>query len=312
MSRYKTPLRYPGGKQKLAPFVLEVLRANDLVGGQYVEPYAGGAGVGIELLLDNHVSKIHLNDSSFPVYAFWRSIQRNSEEVCRMISTASLTVDEWKVRREIVRQPKGHSQLEVGFSAFYLNRCNRSGVLSGGLIGGLAQEGQWKMDARFPRNELIRRIEAIALRANAIVLKNWDAERFMEEHIPTLPEDTLVYCDPPYFDKANRLYLNSYDEADHRRIAKVIQSRLSRKWLVSYDSVPEIMGYYGKRRSFVYDLQYNASRAYLGREVFVFSDDLRLPHGSSLPNIDSAIKANASLLHLVSGAKTPRAAISIG
>lgn len=296
MSRYRTPLRYPGGKQKLAPFVLEILQANDLVGGHYVEPYAGGAGVGLELLMDNHVKKIHLNDSSFPVYAFWRSVQKNPEELCRMIATASLTVAEWKVRREIVRQPKGHSQLEVGFSVFYLNRCNRSGVLSGGLIGGLAQDGNWKMDARFPRNELIRRIEAIALRASSIVLKNWDAERFIEQYVPTLPKNTLVYCDPPYFDKANRLYLNSYDEEDHRRIAKVIQSSLNRKWLVSYDSVPEIIEYYGKRRSFTYDLQYNASRVYLGREVFIFSDDLQLPRESSLRNIDDAIKAHASLL----------------
>ena len=170
MSKHSTPLRYPGGKGRLTPFILEILRQNDLLGGHYVEPYAGGAGVAMQLLLTRQVSKIHLNDSSIPVYAFWKSLISKPDELCRLISTASLTVDEWKRQREILRNPRGHDQLEVGFSAFYLNRCNRSGVLSGGLIGGLAQDGDWKMDARFPRNELIRRVEAIAALKSSICL----------------------------------------------------------------------------------------------------------------------------------------------
>lgn len=293
MTRYYTPLRYPGGKQKLTPFILEILKENDLLSGHYVEPYAGGAGVALELLLGKHVSKIHLNDSALPVYAFWRSVLSKPDELCGMISRASLTVEEWKRRRDIVRNPKEHTLLELGFSTFYLNRCNRSGVLSGGLIGGLLQEGVWKMDARFSRNELIRRIEVIASRASSIVLKNWDAERFISEHIPDLPNNTLVYCDPPYFEKASRLYLNSYEEADHLRIAKFIQTRLRNKWVVSYDSAPQILDYYKERRSFLYDLQYNASKVYKGREIFVFSDSLKLPKSSILPNIDVAIRRSA-------------------
>ncbi|AQQ28876.1 DNA adenine methylase [Burkholderia cenocepacia] len=307
MSRYRTPLRYPGGKQKLAPFISEILEANDMIGGHYVEPYAGGAGVALELLLDNKVSKIHLNDCSVPVYAFWRSILSKPEEFCRLISSASLTVDEWKRRREIVRQPKGHSQLEVGFSAFYLNRCNRSGVLSAGLIGGLEQSGEWKMDARFPRNELIRRIELIASRSSAIVLKNWDAERFMVDHVASLPLETLVYCDPPYFEKASRLYLNSYCEEDHRRISNTIQNDLGRRWVVSYDNAPQIVEYYSNRRSFVYDLQYNASRVYKGKEVFVFSDDLTLPRSSSLRYIDEVIQGYDEVMPVVNYERPERA-----
>jgi DNA adenine methylase len=290
MTRYYTPLRYPGGKQKLTPFILELIQANNLQGGHYVEPYAGGAGVALELLLGNHVKKIHLNDSALPVYAFWRSVLSKADELCSLISKASLTVDEWKLRREIVRNPKEHTLLELGYSTFYLNRCNRSGVLSGGLIGGLDQTGEWKMDARFSRNELIRRIEVIASRSSSIVLKNWDAERFIEEHVQGLPENTLVYLDPPYFEKASRLYLNSYAEEDHERIAKFIQSKLTKRWVVSYDSAPQILNYYKRSRSFLYDLQYNASTVYKGREIFVFSNDLKLPVTSKLPAIEAAIK----------------------
>ncbi|QQJ96428.1 DNA adenine methylase [Burkholderia ambifaria] len=311
MSRYRTPLRYPGGKQKLAPFISEILAANNMIGGHYVEPYAGGAGVALELLLDNKVSKIHLNDCSVPVYAFWRSILSKPEEFCRLISSASLTVEEWKRRREIVRQPKGHSQLEVGFSAFYLNRCNRSGVLSGGLIGGLEQNGEWKMDARFPRNELIRRIELIASRSSAIVLRNWDAERFMVDHVSSLPIETLVYCDPPYFEKASRLYLNSYCEDDHRRISNTIQNDLGRRWVVSYDNAPQIVEYYSNRRSFVYDLQYNASRVYKGKEIFVFSDDLTLPRSSSLRYIDDVIQDYDEIMPVAHHGRQERARVEV-
>jgi len=289
MSRYKTPLRYPGGKQKLTPFVLEVMAANDLVGGDYAEPYAGGAGVAIDLLLNGKVTHIHLNDSSRAVHFFWYSILNHTEAFCRRISSASLTVPEWRRQKAILSRPSEFSSLDLGFSLFFLNRCNRSGIPSGGVIGGLDQTGEWKMDARFPRNELITRIEAIAAKKQFITLKNWDAEKFIIEHIPTLPEKSLIYCDPPYYHKASRLYLNHYEPGDHKRIAKVIQTKIKHPWIVSYDGVPEVLGFYAKRRSFLYDLQYNAGKAYKGREVFVFSDDVNLPQKSEIVAIDRAL-----------------------
>lgn len=291
MSRYRTPLRYPGGKQKLWPFVSEVLSHNDASGGHYVEPFAGGAGVAIELLTRGLVECVHLNDSSLPVYAFWRSVLVHTDELCARISAASLTVEEWLRRREVVRSPETHEELEVGFSTLYLNRCNRSGVLSGGLIGGLNQTGRWLMDARFNRNELIRRIELIAVHADAIFLRNWDAERFICEYVPTLPDQAFVYCDPPYFHKSSRLYLNHYQPDDHERLANVVQSKIRQQWMVSYDNATEIRKFYAERQSFAYDIQYNAARAYKGREVFFFSDRVRVPARSVLLNIDVALPA---------------------
>jgi DNA adenine methylase len=289
MSQHQTPLRYPGGKQRLAPFIREILVENGLTAGDYVEPYAGGAGVAMELLLSSDVERVHLNDSSYPIYAFWNSVLTQAEEICRRISTATLTVEEWKRQREILRAPSDNDEIDVGFSAFYLNRCNRSGVLTGGVIGGLEQTGRWKIDARFPRDELIRRIEAIADRAGAITLRNLDAEKFITEYIPGLPLETFVYCDPPYYEKSSRLYLNRYQAEDHSRIANVIQTQLPRKWVVSYDGAPQILRFYNERRYFLYDLQYNASRVYKGTEVFIFSDDVRIPTHSQLRYINDAL-----------------------
>lgn len=288
MSRYKTPLRYPGGKQKLAPFVAEVMVGNGLRGGHYAEPYAGGAGVAIELLLNGIASHIHLNDSCSAVYSFWKSVVNETEEFCRRISRASLNVREWRKQQEILRNRDEHGVLDVGFSMFYLNRVNRSGILSGGLIGGLAQEGEWLMDARFPRMELIRRVENIARHKKHIHLRNWDAERFITTYLPRLPSESLVYCDPPYFEKADRLYLNHYQPEDHRRIARIIQ-RIKLPWIVSYDTAPDILEYYARRRAFIYGLQYNALRAYVGTEVFFFSDRLEIGSRSAVKSIDAAL-----------------------
>lgn len=292
MGRYKTPLRYPGGKQKLAPFVTEVMVENNLRGGHYAEPYAGGAGVAIELLLSGIASQIHLNDSCYAVYSFWKSVINEPEEFCRRISRASLNVHEWRKQRNVLMNRSEYSALDVGFSMFYLNRVNRSGILSGGLIGGLAQKGEWLMDARFPRTELIQRVENIARYKKHIHLRNWDAERFITTYLPRLPSESLVYCDPPYFDKADRLYLNHYRPEDHKRIAKVIQ-KIKLPWAVSYDAAPEIMNCYSRRRAFVYGLQYNAQNAYVGTEVFFFSDQLKIADRSAVKSINSVLSCGS-------------------
>ena len=294
MNRYKTPLRYPGGKQRLAPFVLEVMAENGLVGGDYVEPYAGGAGVAMELLLNGDVAQVHLNDASPALYAFWKAMLEHPEEFCRRISGASLTVEEWKRQKQILAAPESADLMDLGFSLFFLNRCNRSGIPSGGIIGGLDQTGRWKMDARFTRTALIARVEAIASRRDRIQVTGMDAEDFIINVLPRLPKKSLVYLDPPYFKKANRLYLNHYTPEDHARIAKVIQKKINIPWIVSYDCAPEILSHYATCQFFLYDLQYTAGKAYRGREAFFFSDRLRLPDSSEIPALNAALQGEVA------------------
>jgi len=287
--RYSSPLRYPGGKQKLTPFVSEIIKENNLWGCDYVEPYAGGAGVAINLLFSGAARRIHLNDACPAIHAFWSCVLDDAELFCRRISRAWLDVREWRTQKEILSRAADFSTADVGFAAFYLNRVNRSGILSGGVIGGLEQNRKWRIDARFPKNELIRRIELIQARRANITLHGLDAEEYFRSHVTELPKKSLIYCDPPYFRKADRLYLNHYRPADHERIARIIQ-KTRRKWLVSYDSAPEILALYDERRHFVYDLQYNAGKAYKGKEVFVFADALCIPTSSSVPSVDLSLK----------------------
>lgn len=289
MNCLKTPLRYPGGKQRLSPFIKEILAENHIE-KHYVEPFAGGAGVAIELLLTRKVEHIHLNDSYIGIYAFWHSVINETDRLCNKIDTASLTIDEWKYRRSVVKELTHADLFELGYSVFYLNRCNRSGILSGGVIGGLEQIGDYKMDARFSRYDLIRRIEAIGVFKNSISISNFDAEDYIDNYIPNLPENTLIYLDPPYFNKSNKLYLNSYNKQDHTRLSRSIQDRIMHKWILSYDGVPEIIDLYKDKRHFLYYLQYTAAKVYKGREVFVFCDNLKLPRNCSLKNIETGLK----------------------
>lgn len=288
MSKIKTPLRYPGGKQRLTPFIQEILLQNDII-EHYVEPYAGGAGVAIELLVNRKIKFVHLNDTNIGIYAFWYSIINYTQELCNLIATASMTVEEWKKRKEIVKKSDKSDLLELGFSTFYLNRCNRSGILSAGLIGGLNQNGNYKMNARFSRNDLIQRIEGISLFKNQIFITNLDAEYYIKNYISNLGENCLVYLDPPYFEKGSNLYLNSYKKEDHKHLSNVIQSEIKHKWILSYDGVPEIINMYSKRKHFIYELQYNAEKVYKGKEIFIFCDKLKIPKKCSLEYINNGI-----------------------
>jgi DNA adenine methylase len=274
---FYTPLRYPGGKGKLVPYVTQVLESNDLVDGVYVEPYAGGAAVAMELLLHEYVRKIYINDISAGVAAFWRSVLENTDSLCSLICRAKLDVTEWKRQKEIQLAPEKHDDLALGYSTFFLNRTNRSGILTAGIIGGKNQDGKWKMDARFNAPDLIKRIHAIAKIRSRIEFHQMDAVSFIDEIAPKLPKKHLIYLDPPYYVKGSDLYLHFYEHSDHLRIAKRVRRLRSKNWIVSYDNAPEILPMYGDFQKIVYGLNYSAQARYQGSEVMFFSDRLRVP-----------------------------------
>lgn len=289
-ARSGTPLRYPGGKQRLAPFIREILLANDLYGCAYAEPYAGGAGVAVALLLAGDVARIHLNDADPRIYAFWTAATEHTHELCRFVEDVELTVGEWMRHREVVKRPDDHDTFALACSTFYLNRCNRSGVLGGGLIGGKSQTGTWLMDARFNRDNLIARIQDIGRLADRITVTQLDAEVFATTWAhDNFAEQTLIYFDPPFYERAQSLYMNAYEPDDHARVAQTVQSQVAHPWIVSYDDHEAIHALYSARRSFVHELQYSAARSYKGAEVFVFSDLVQVPSSSCIWSVDQAL-----------------------
>lgn len=271
-----TPLRYPGGKGKLAQYVKRLIAENGLLDGLYVEPYAGGAAIALELLFHEYVSRIHINDVSRPVFAFWHSVLTAPEQLVKMVVDTPLTVDEWDRQKDIFKNQNLHDDLAVGFATFFLNRTNRSGILNAGIIGGRAQTGEWKIDARYNRMELAQRITAISRQSDRITLTNKDAADLLTDGMNVWPEKTLIYLDPPYFEKGRDLYYDFYRPEDHAQVAEIVGRITVQKWIVSYDDVPQIRDIYDKYRSISYQIGYSARSSKKGAEVMFFDDSMAI------------------------------------
>lgn len=277
MIRICSPLRYPGGKNKLSKFVAEICIKNK-ISGCYVEPYAGGASVALYLLLEGYVSNIVINDIDRSIYAFWHSVLKNTRKLCNLIEKTDVTIDTWKLCKAIQKNKKKAKLLDLGFSTFFLNRTNISGIIDAGVIGGINQTGTYKIDCRYNKIELIRRIKSIAKFKQHIELFNNDALDLIDI-IQKRAENksTIFYFDPPYYLKGPSLYLNSYTHKDHIAVSKKIMGIKNIHWIVSYDNVNEIKKIYSKAKMIEYFLQYTAVGIRKGSEVLFHSNGLQLP-----------------------------------
>ena len=269
-------MRYPGGKNKLAKFIANVCKVN-LNTEHYIEPYAGGASVALHLLFTDRMKKVTINDKDRAIYAFWHSILHHPEEFCHRIERSVINVSTWKELKKIQNDPDA-SLFELGFSTFFLNRTNRSGIINGGVVGGIKQEGIYKMDCRFNKTTLIKRIQKIASYKNRINIYNYDAIKLITKIQSKINrKNTFYYFDPPYFRKGPSLYMNSYEKKDHKIVAEHIKKIKDSKWIVSYDSTSEIQNIYNDYEKREYQIVHTAHTNRLGKEILFFSDDTIIP-----------------------------------
>ena len=279
---YYSQLRYPGGKAKLTGYMADIKKLNALSGGHYIEPFCGGAAIALALLARGHVRHLHLNDVDRSVYAFWFALKFMSDELCERISKTPITMDEWHRQKDIQRGKLREDLLILGFSTFFLNRTNRSGILKGGVIGGKHQNDEWKLDARYHKENLIKRIQFLQKLTPKISIYNKDAGTFVQDELAVLPAASLVYLDPTYYKKGASLYTNAFKHEDHAKLAKIIQTSLSFPWLVSYDNQPAISDLYANRQQQLFTLRYSAQNRYAGSELMIFKDGLRRPEAIHL------------------------------
>lgn len=270
-----TPVRYPGGKTKLYPIVSRLIVANEFENVTYAEAFAGGAGLAIKLLLKGEVSRIYINDIDRAVFCMWDAIVNHSEELCKFVDSATFSIEEWESHREIYRNMEQASNLQLGKSAFYLNRTNVSGILKGGVIGGIGQAGKYKMDARFPKDTLKGKIRSIADRKSAIRLFNMDAEVFISEVLQH-EDDVFAYFDPPYVKKGPGLYRDHFDESKHRSLAKCITG-CTFPWIATYDESALIKELYSGYIAGNIQIKYTANQISDAFEVFISSSEVTIP-----------------------------------
>ena len=274
-----SPLRYPGGKNKLAKFIAQICVDNN-INGHYIEPYAGGAAVALYLLLENKISKITINDYDRSIYAFWYSVLNYTNKLCDLINKTNVNIKNWQNTRKVQKNKQKANLLELGFSTFFQNRTNMSGIIKAGVIGGKNQNGKYKMECRFNKQDLIKRIRKIAEHKENIKLYNLDAIDLIKKiQKESQNSKTIFYCDPPYYLKGSSLYTNHYQHKDHEEVSRLIKKIKSIHWIVSYDDTPEIEKIYrwvDKNRQIKYSFFHNAHRAKEGNEILFFSDNIYL------------------------------------
>tara|TARA_R110002050_G_scaffold166164_1_gene296675 strand:+ start:2147 stop:3040 length:894 start_codon:yes stop_codon:yes gene_type:complete len=274
---FYSPLRYPGGKNKLSAFIAKICIDNN-INGHYVEPYSGGASVALFLMFEGFVNKITINDKDRSIYAFWHSILNKNKQFCELIENAELTVKEWKKQKEIQENKKTANLLELGFSTFYLNRTNRSGIINAGVMGGINQNGNYLMDCRFNKKSLINRVKKIGKNRKNIRLYKKDAIKLIEKiEKESLDENVVFYFDPPYYLKASTLYMNHYENKNHKKVSDKIKNIQNIKWIVSYDNVPEIRNLYSDCIKKEFSFNHSAYKSRVGKEILFFSDNLKRP-----------------------------------
>lgn len=271
MSTYYSPLRYPGGKNCIFSFISNLFYENQLIGSGYAEPYAGGAGLALRLLFEGYVDHIYINDFDSAIYSFWKIITEKPDEFCDWIESVDITVGNWKKYKRIQFKSNGSSMMEMAKSTFFLNRTNISGVIKGGLIGGVNQTGKYKIDARFNKENLIKRIQRLKKVRSRIFVSNLDGIKFIQK-IDKLKKEIFIYLDPPYLQKGANLYMNFYSHADHKKLSRYVQ-KLHKNWIVSYDNHEFILNLYAEQRKIIHKLSQSASNR-IGDEIFIFSKKL--------------------------------------
>ncbi|MGL6316363.1 DNA adenine methylase [Vibrio sp. WXL103] len=279
-----SPFRYPGGKDKLSSFLAIFLAVNKIHNGRFIEPFCGGAGASLSLLLGGYVREIHLNDKNYALYCFWKSLKEDTENLLDRVFDTKPNIDEWHRQKSIYlasieNEHHSYSNLDFAYSVFFLNRANRSGVLSAGPIGGLKQTGDYKIDCRYTTDTLIKKIEAIAAFKDRLHVYNEDCIDFLERfNDEDSYNDDFIYLDPPYVKEGKNIYSKNFcfDDDMHKSLKDYIIAH-PKRWLISYDDHPLVHQLYSTQGTRTVEFSYVMNRARVGRELMIADSRLRMP-----------------------------------
>lgn len=294
--RTTSPFRYPGGKDKLSTFLAIFLVYNKLTNVRFIEPFCGGAGASLSLLLGGYVKEIHINDKNYALFCFWDQLLTNTEELLKKIFDINPTIDAWHTQKEIYKSSiegmRTYSPLEYGLSVFFLNRTNRSGILGAGPIGGLKQTGNYKIDCRFNKKTIINKLEKIVEHKNNIHVYNEDCNIFLDRFKNDSLFDDFIYLDPPYVKEGKNIYSKnfSFENEDHKRLKNYIVEH-NKNWLISYDDHPLVHDLYSRHNTRAVELSYVMNQAKIGKELMVADSRLRMPE-SLFTSLESLIEVD--------------------
>ncbi len=273
--KFCSPLRYPGGKTRLADFLSTAVEKNFSQNEKIilVEPYAGGAGASLRLLFLGKVDKIIINDLDRAIFSFWKIAVFNTDFLINEIKKNNIDISEWKKQKKIYNDSSSTTK-ELAFATLFLNRTNRSGIIEGGPIGGMNQSGFWNVKARFTKNTIIERLEKIKEFKNKIKVRNLDGITLLKQLGKNKKKNNyFIFLDPPYYQKGKSLYLNHYIDEDHEKLSKFLEKSFL-KWVMTYDDVSYIQNLYDKFRKSKFVINHSVFKARQGKEILIFSENV--------------------------------------
>lgn len=273
MKQSLSPLRYPGGKYKIYDKVKNLIEINEFGDKIYVEPFAGGFGIGLGLLRENIVEKVILNDFDSHIYNFWYAVINHPDEFIKKMMDTSITIEEREIQKKVYKDANA-SQIDDGFATFFLNRVNFSGIITGGPIGGFKQDGTYKLDCRFNKDRIKNKIKEISSLKDRIELYNYDAGELITFHLQERLHECFFNIDPPYVVKGYQLYTNYFKDEDHRNFKEKVEKHLSESvWIVTYDNCELVTDIYNGYHMVEYEILHNAGRSTKGKEIAITNID---------------------------------------
>lgn len=274
---FLSPLRYPGGKAFLAPYVARTLEHNGIRPDVFVEPFAGGASVSLQMVTQDLVDSIALYDLDPMVSGFWWTVFNRHKYLVEKVKEEVVSVEKWRELKE--QKINGHCT--NGWKCLFLNRTSFSGILneSSGPIGGHSQASDYKVDCRYYGDTILRRLKSLwDIRDRVFDVGSQSYEctlRYYEKRRTLAP---FYYLDPPFFYKADKLYNFYFGQDDHDAFVTRV-ANLSSPWLLSYDYCPETVALM-RRHGLSYKIlpvTYNAAANSKSQKRELVSSNLELP-----------------------------------
>lgn len=258
MNITSVPLRYPGGKASLLNYVEKFITSNNISVQAILEPYAGSAAISMGLLRKGMISKAYINDSDQMVYAFWKTVLNNNEELIEMIDSLEVNLDAWFCyRKYLVDKPlTKFNEKDVAMAFLFLNRTSYSGIVKAGPLGGKKQQSRYKIDCRFNKENIKKKIEQLQEFSSRLEISNMEGIEFMKETIKKTG-DVFIYADPPYYNVGKLLYNQYFDDKKHIQLADYLKQVEEQPWLLSYNANEFIMNLYSDQKMVPIYLDYH-------------------------------------------------------
>jgi DNA adenine methylase len=226
-----SPFRYPGGKSWLIPYVRRWL-LNIKSPVHFVEPFAGGANVGLTVALENLAEHVTLVELDKDIATVWQTILGNqASRLTKMI--VSFPISKRAVRSALKSTTR--SQLSHAFNTLLKNRVRRGGIMTeDASLLNFGENGRGIKSRWYPET-LKKRIDAISQHRQKISFFWGDGLEFIQNVGKT--QNLAFFIDPPYTGAGRRLY--RHFEIDHRKLFETV-AELSGSWLLTYDNSKEI------------------------------------------------------------------------